>query len=208
MTTQVKICGIKDPVAFDTAVQAGADWIGFVFFPASPRFISPARAAELSARSKAGPPRVGLFVDPTLEDIAAALREIRLDVLQLYGAQGEISAVRARFGLPVWRAKGVAAAMDLPADTGGADAWLLEAKPPTDSTRPGGNAVSFDWSILRGWTPPGPWLLAGGLRPDNVAEALRVTGAPAVDVSSGVERTRGVKDPDLIRAFIRNAKAV
>ena len=208
MTARVKICGIKDPVAFDTAVQAGADWIGFVFFPASPRFVSPARAAELSARSKAGPPRVGLFVDPTLVDIAAALREIRLDVLQLYGAQGEISAVRARFGLPVWRAKGIAAATDLPADTGDADAWLLEAKPPADATRPGGNAVSFDWSILRGWTPPGPWLLAGGLRPDNVAEALRVTGAPAVDVSSGVERTRGVKDPDLIRAFIRNAKAV
>ena len=161
MTAKVKICGINDPVAFDTAVEGGADWIGFVFFPASPRFVIPARAAELSARSSGGPPRVGLFVDPTAEAIEAALREIRLDVLQLYGAAETIPALRARFGLPVWRAKGVAAACDLPTDTGGADAWLREAKPPAEATRPGGNAVSFDWSILRGWTAPGPWLLAG-----------------------------------------------
>ncbi len=165
MTTKVKICGINDPVAFDTAVQGGADWIGFVFFPASPRFVTPARAAELTARSPGGPLRVGLFVDPTEAAIEAALREIQLDVLQLYGAPEKIPALRARFGLPVWRAKGVAAASDLPTDTGGADAWLLEAKPPAEATRPGGNAVSFDWSILHGWTAPGPWLLAGGLAP-------------------------------------------
>ena len=207
MTVRVKICGINDPIAFDTAVQGGADWIGFVFFPASPRYVTPARAAELSARSPGGPPRVGLFVDPTDEAIDAALGEIRLDVLQLYGAPEKIPALRTRFGLPVWRAKGVAVASDLPADSGGADAWLLEAKPPADATRPGGNAVSFDWSILRGWRAPGPWLLAGGLRPDNVAEAIRMAGATAVDVSSGVERVRGVKDPELVRAFIRNAKA-
>ena len=207
MTARVKICGINDPVAFDAAVQGGADWIGFVFFPASPRHVTPARAAELSARSPGGPPRVGLFVDPTEAAIGAALDEIQLDILQLYGAPERIAPLRARFGLPVWRARGVAAAGDLPADTGGADAWLIEAKPPADATRPGGNAVSFDWTILRGWQAPGPWLLAGGLDPDNVAEAIRVTGAGAVDVSSGVERTRGVKDPALVRAFIRNAKA-
>ena len=207
MTARVKICGINDPIAFDAAVQGGADWIGFVFFPASPRHVTPARAAELSARSPGGPPRVGLFVDPTEAAIGAALDEIRLDILQLYGAPERIAALRARFGLPVWRARGVAAAGDLPADTGGADAWLIEAKPPADATRPGGNAVRFDWTILRGWQAPGPWLLAGGLDPDNVAEAIRVTGADAVDVSSGVERTKGVKDPELVRAFIRNAKA-
>ncbi len=207
MTIRVKICGINDPVGFDTAVQAGADWIGFVFFPASPRHVTPAQAASLSARSDAGPPLVGLFVDPTIEAIAAVLREIALDVLQLYGGAQDFSVFRKEFGLPVWRPKGIATRADLPADTGGADAWLLEAKPPPDATRPGGNAVRFDWSILRGWTPPAPWLLAGGLHPDNVAEAIRVTGATAVDVSSGVEGSRGVKDPDRIREFIRNAKA-
>lgn len=207
MTARVKICGINDADAFDTAVEAGADWIGFVFFSASPRFVTPARAAELSARSPGGPPRVGLFVDPNARDIEAALEKISLDVLQLYGPSQNFSELRAQFRLPVWRAEGVAFAGDLPTDTGGADAWLLEARPPPGATRPGGNAVSFDWSILRGWTPPGPWLLAGGLRPDNVAEAIKITDATAVDVSSGVERTRGVKDPALIRAFIRNAKA-
>ena len=206
MTAQVKICGINDPIAFDTAVQAGADWVGFVFFPPSPRFVTPVQAAKLSGRVEGGPRRAGLFVDPTGDEIAAALDQIRLDVLQIYGRQ-DFSVLRARFGLPIWCAKGIASAADLPADTGGADAWLLEAKPPADATRPGGNAVSFDWSILRGWQPPGPWLLAGGLRPDNVAEAIRITGATAVDVSSGVERTKGVKDPKLIRDFVRNAKA-
>jgi phosphoribosylanthranilate isomerase len=207
MTTRVKICGINDPIAFDTAVQAGADWVGFVFFPPSPRFVTPTQAAKLSGRTDGGPPRVGLFVDPTGDDIAAALAEIRLDVLQIYGTP-DFPVLQARFGLPVWRAKGIASAADLPGDTGNAEAWLLEAKAPAEATRPGGNAVSFDWSILNGWKPPGPWLLAGGLRPDNVAEAIRITGAAAVDVSSGVERTRGVKDPELIRNFIRNAKAV
>lgn len=206
MTAKVKICGINDPVAFDAAIQAGADWVGFVFFPPSPRFVTPAEAAKLSGRIVGGPPRVGLFVNPTDDEIASTLDEIRLDVLQIYGAP-DFSALRGRFGLPIWRAKGVAAAADLPADTGGADAWLLEAKPPADATRPGGNAVSFDWSILHAWKPPAPWILAGGLRPDNVAEAIRISGATAVDVSSGVERIKGVKDPALIRDFVRNAKA-
>jgi phosphoribosylanthranilate isomerase len=208
MSAKVKICGVNDAVAFDTAVAAGADWVGFVFFPASPRFVTPAEAAALSARWAGGPPRVGLFVEPTVAAIRAVLREVRLDALQVYGsAEADIAAFRGEFGLPVWRAKGIASAADLPADDGGADAWLLEAKPPAEATRPGGNAVSFDWTILRGWSAPGPWVLAGGLRPDNVAEAIRVTGAAVVDVSSGVERSRGVKDPGLIRDFIRNAKA-
>ena len=207
MTVRVKICGIHDAIGFDTAVQAGADWIGFVFFPPSPRFVLPAQAAELSARSPGGPPRVGLFVNPTEAAIEAALAEIQLDVLQIYGVEDRLPAFRARFGLPIWRAKGVATAADLPKDKGGADAWLLEAKPPADATRPGSNAVSFDWSVLRGWQAPGPWLLAGGLHPENVAEAIRISGATAVDVSSGVESAKGVKDPARIRAFIRNAKS-
>jgi len=204
---RVKICGINAPDAFDAAIDAGADWVGFNFFPSSPRYVSPAQAATLSARSSGGPPRVGLFVDPTVEMIQAALNDVQLDVLQLYGAADRLTNLRARFGLPVWRPVAVDTAADLPASSGGVDALLLEAKPPPDATRPGGNAVRFDWSLLRGWTAPAPWLLAGGLTPDNVADAIRSTGATAVDVSSGVEQARGVKDPALIRDFIAAARA-
>ena len=203
---RVKICGINDAAAFDTAVEAGADWLGFVFFPPSPRYVTPAQAAALSARRPDGPPRVGLFVDPTPDMVAAVVDTVRLDVLQLYGRMA-LPALRARFGLPVWHAIGLAEAADLPADAGGADALVLEAKPPPDATRPGGNAAQFDWSLLRGWHAPAPWILAGGLTPDNVAAAIRATGARAVDVSSGVERARGEKDPALIRAFIANARS-
>ncbi|MGA3401362.1 MAG: phosphoribosylanthranilate isomerase [Acetobacteraceae bacterium] len=203
---RVKICGINDPAAFDTAVAAGAAYVGFAFFPPSPRYVTPAQAAALSARHPGGPLRVGLFVDPTAEAIAAALDAVRLDVLQLYG-RVDFPGFRARFGLPLWRAIGIDTAADLPREAGDADALLLEAKPPPAATRPGGNAARFDWSLLRDWTAPGPWILAGGLTPDNVAEAIRATGATLVDVSSGVERARGVKDPALIRAFIANARA-
>jgi phosphoribosylanthranilate isomerase len=206
MTVRVKICGINDPEAFDTAVAAGADWVGFAFFPPSPRFVTPATARALSARHAGGPLRVGLFVDPAPLAIAAALDAVPLDILQLYGRIDDLPALRARFGLPIWRPVGVDRADDLPRDDRGADALLLEAKPPPKATRPGGNAVSFDWSLLRHWQAPAPWVLAGGLTPDNVASAIRATGATAVDVSSGVERRRGEKDPALIRAFIANAK--
>jgi phosphoribosylanthranilate isomerase len=204
---RVKICGINDPAAIDAAVEAGADWTGFVFFPPSPRYVTASRARELAARHKDGPPRVGLFVNPTEAMIAEVVAEVPLDILQLYGAGEDLPRLRARFGRPVWRAVGVAAAADLPLTLEGADALLLEAKPPPDATRPGGNAVRFDWTLTKGWHAPGPWLLAGGLDPGNVAEAIRLSGAEAIDVSSGVERAKGVKDPALIHAFIRNARA-
>jgi phosphoribosylanthranilate isomerase len=203
---RVKICGINDPASIDAAVEGGADWTGFNFFPPSPRYVTPARARDLAARHKDGPPAVGLFVNPTETMIAEALAEVRLDILQLYGALDALPTLRARFGLPIWRAVGVAAAADLPVSLEGADALLLEAKPPPDATRPGGNAVRFDWTLTQAWRAPGPWLLAGGLDPGNVAEAIRLSGADAVDVSSGVERAKGVKDPALIHAFIRNAR--
>lgn len=206
MSVRVKICGINSPDAFDTTIEAGADWLGFNFFPPSPRFVTPARAAALSARRPGGAHRVGLFVDPTAEVIAEVLAALRLDVLQLYGPV-DVPALRDRFGLPVWRAVGIDTAADLPRDSGGADGLLLEAKPPPEATRPGGNAAVFDWSLLRGWTSPVPWMLAGGLTPANVGQAIRATGATAVDVSSGVESRRGVKDPALIRAFVANARA-
>jgi phosphoribosylanthranilate isomerase len=205
---RVKICGINDEAALDAAVEGGADWIGFNFFPPSPRYVTPARARELAARHKAAVLQVGLFVNPTEAMIAEVLERVPLDILQLYGAADAVPALRARFGLPVWRPVGVAAAEDLPQEMEGADALLLEAKPPPEATRPGGNAVRFDWTLTRRWPAPGPWLLAGGLDPGNVAEAIRFSGAKAVDVSSGVERAKGVKDPVLIQAFIRSARAV
>ena len=204
---KVKICGINDPVAFDTVVDAGADMVGFVFFPPSPRYVNADEAATLSARCPGGPLRVGLFVDPTEDQIAAVLAAVHLDILQIYGRCPPIAALRTRFGLPIWRPVAIDSVADLPADNRGADCLLLEAKPPPAATRPGGNASSFDWNLLRGWVPPVPWVLAGGLTPDNVAAAIRATDATAVDVSSGVESERGRKDPALIRAFIRNARA-
>jgi phosphoribosylanthranilate isomerase len=204
--TLVKICGINDPAAFDTAVEAGADWVGFVFFPPSPRYVTPETAAALSARSVGGPLRVGLFVEPDMAAIARVLDTVPLDILQIYGALDALATIKARFGLPVWRAVGIGGLADLPTDPLGADRLLLEAKPPAGANRPGGNATTFDWSVLRGWPAPAPWVLAGGLTPDNVATAIRETGADAVDVSSGVEKSKGVKDTGMIRAFIAAAK--
>jgi phosphoribosylanthranilate isomerase len=203
---RVKICGINDPAAIDAAVEAGADWLGFNFFPPSPRYVTPSCARELTARHGDSPPRVGLFVKPTDAMIAEVLAEIHLDILQIYGSEAEVPRLRTRFGRPIWHPVAVADAADLPPDLHGADALLLEAKPPPHATRPGGNAVRFDWTLTHGWHAPGPWILAGGLDPGNVADAIRLSGATAVDVSSGVESAKGVKDPVLIRAFIRNAR--
>jgi phosphoribosylanthranilate isomerase len=204
--TKVKICGINDAVAFDAAVEAGADWVGFVFFPPSPRYVTPEAAAVLSRRTATGPLRVGLFVDPTMAAIAQVLDAVELDVLQIYGALDDLAALEARFGLPIWRAIGVVSGADLPSVARGVERLLLEAKPPAGANRPGGNAATFDWSVLRGWSAPAPWVLAGGLTVENVATAIAETGTDAVDVSSGVESSKGVKDAALIRAFIAAAK--
>lgn len=200
----VKICGINDPAARDAAVAAGADMIGLVFFPPSPRFVSPAQAAALAEGVPM--PKVGLFVEPDDAAIAAVLDAVALDYLQLNTSAERAREIRARFGRKVIRAVHVSAPADLPAATEGADILLLDAPPPPDATRPGGNAVAFDWSMLAGWKPDFPWLLAGGLTPDNVARAIGVSGAPGVDVSSGVEREKGVKDPARIAAFVAAAR--
>jgi phosphoribosylanthranilate isomerase len=150
---------------------------------------------------------VGLFVDPTDDAIAEILAAIRLDVLQVVAPAERAAQLRTRFGLPVWRAVGVRTSVDLPTELGGSDALLLDAKPPPGASRPGGNAVTFDWAMLAGWSKPGPWILAGGLHPGNVAAAIAATGAPTVDVSSGVESAPGLKDPALIEAFLQAARA-
>lgn len=207
----VKICGINSPEAYGAALAGGADYTGFVFFPASPRFVTADQAAAIRASTTAGPPAVGLFVKPELEAIAATLATMPLDILQIYGTPDLARAIRARFGLPVWLARGIATAAELAqaeAAAEGLDGLLIESKPPPGATRPGGNAAALDWAILRGWQPRLPWLLAGGLTPDNVGEAIAVSGAPGVDVSSGVESAPGVKDVLRISKFIsasRNA---
>jgi len=206
MTVKVKICGVNSEAAFDAVVAAGADYLAFNFFLASPRFVTPARAAALSARHTGGPLRVGLFVEPPADEVAAALATVRLDVLQVHASLAAIAALRARFGLPVWRALGVAAAEDLPGADEPVDGYVVEAKPPPGATRPGGNAVLADWNLLGGWKTSKFWLLAGGLTPANVAAALRATNAPGADVSSGVETAPGVKSPALIDAFVRQAR--
>jgi len=135
------------------------------------------------------------------------LAALPLDVLQVHAAAGRAAELRMRFGTPVWAVAGIGNPADLPTAAAGVDGLLLDAKAPPGAVLPGGNARVFDWSMLRGWAAPAPWLLAGGLTPGNVAEAVRISGAPAVDVSSGVERSRGLKDAVLIQAFVRNAKA-
>ncbi len=202
----VKICGVNAPDAFDVAADAGADWVGFVFFPRSPRAVTSAQAAALSARRDGGPRRVGLFVEPSDAEVADVLAKMPLDVLQVYAAPERVRALRQSFGIPVWRALGVASAEDLPLGLDGADGLVIEAPPPAGADRPGGHASQLDWSICAGWHAPGTWLLAGGLTPENVMVAIGQSGAVAVDVSSGVESAPGRKQPDLIRAFVAGAQ--
>jgi phosphoribosylanthranilate isomerase len=204
--TRIKICGVNSETAFDAVVAEAADYLGFVFFERSPRFIPPARAAALSARHTDGPLRTALFVEPRPADIAASLSIFRPDILQIYGSAGLCRQIRSETGLPVWRAIGVATKPDLPADSEGLDGFVIEAKPPAGATRPGGNATAMDWALLAGWAAPAPWLLGGGLNPSNVAQAIAQTGAPGVDVSSGVETAPGEKSPALIHDFVSQAR--
>lgn len=205
----VKICGLTEEAGFDACVTRGADWVGFVFFNRSPRCVTPAQAHALSARHAGGPARVGLFVHPDDETVARVLDGVSLDILQIYASFERATEVHARFGLPVWLSQPVSARADLPARCPiGVERLLIEPKPPASATRPGGNAQKLDWGLMQGWTPRFPWMLAGGLNPDNVAQAVAITGAPAVDVSSGVESAPGIKSPDAIARFIQNARSV
>ncbi len=208
----VKICGIKDLAGLEAARMAGADMVGFVFFPPSPRAVTPGEAAMLARSYTLGPKRVGLFVDPDDATLAATLAEVPLDILQLHGEEspGRVGEIRARFGKPVMKALGIGSKADLARLADYADQvdyFLLDARPPPGSALPGGNALAFDWALMKGESPPRPWLLAGGLTPDNVAAAIAASGASGVDVSSGVERARGVKDPAAIAAFVTAARA-
>lgn len=207
---QVKICGLSQPEHVDAAIRAGAGFLGFVFFPKSPRNVSAETAAALAAEVPPGIARVGLFVNPDDALLDRVLSLVPLDILQLHGAETpeRVSQIRARTGLPVMKAVGVSTPADLDAlwDYGlVADMLLVDAKPPPDAVLPGGNGLAFDWRLLVGRKWLKPWVLAGGLNPDNVAEAVHLTGARIVDVSSGVESAPGHKDAGLIRRFIAAA---
>ena len=209
MTVRAKICGLNDPESVRAAVDGGAAFIGFVFFPPSPRALAPHRAAELATIIPASIGKVGLFVDASDAEIDAVVSQVTLDMLQLHGAEGpeRVSELRARTGLRVMKAVSVAASADIeraPAYYGNADWLMFDAKPPKDvaGALPGGNALAFDWLLLKGWDFPLPWMLAGGLDAGNVAEAVRLSGARYVDTSSGVEDSPGVKNPDRIREFL------
>ena len=209
--TPVKICGLTTPEHVTAAVEAGATYVGFVFFPPSPRCVSPENAAELAALVPAGVCKVALTVNATDTDLEDILRAVPIDMLQLHGSETpeRVEQVKSRFGLPVMKAVGVADATDLPKiDTynRAADQLLIDAKPFKNATLPGGNGLTFDWRLIAGRRWPIPWMLAGGLTPDNVAQAKRLTGATQLDVSSGVESAPGVKDPALVRAFIQAAQ--
>jgi phosphoribosylanthranilate isomerase len=207
----VKICGLTDSTAVHAAVDAGADFLGIVFFDRSPRFVEFTRAAELLEFVPKKIGRVGLFVDPTDTVLDSAMNHVRLDYFQLHGTESpdRIEAIRLEYGMPVIKALGVGCSADLDAAeayAGVADRLLFDAKPPADASRPGGNAQSFDWTLLAGRKWPCPWFLAGGLTADTVADAIAASGARAVDVSSSVESSPGVKDPEQIARFIKAAK--
>jgi phosphoribosylanthranilate isomerase len=211
MTVLVKICGLKTHEALDVTLDAGADFVGFVFFPPSPRNVEPAAARALGRRVDGRAGKVALTVDAEdalLEQIVEALAP---DVLQLHGKETpqRVATVKARFGIPVMKAIAVEARADL-ADVDRyvavADRLLFDARAPHEATRPGGLGKPFDWRLLRALDPGIPFMLSGGLDAGNVAQALSITRAPGVDVSSGVERAPGEKDLDKIRAFVRAAR--
>jgi phosphoribosylanthranilate isomerase len=202
----IKICGLKTAEALDVALAARADFIGLVFFGKSPRHVETALAASLATRAAGRAGVVGLFVDPAPDFLASVLASVKFDHIQLHGAEtpAQAAAIAARHGVPVWKALGIKRRADVAAAdryAGAAVRVLFDAKPPEGADLPGGNGLRIDWAMLKGVRPALPWMLAGGLDPDNVAEALAITGAPAVDVSSGVESAPGVKDAGRITAF-------
>jgi phosphoribosylanthranilate isomerase len=211
MTTKVKICGVRSEAALEAAIAGGADYVGLVFFAESPRNVSPAEAKALADKARGRARIVALTVDPDdalLDTIASAVAP---DLIQLHGEETpeRVAAIRRRCGTPVMKAIKVETegdarqALDYRA---AADLVLFDARAPLESTRPGGNGAPFDWRVLIGIKDEMPFMLSGGLTPDNVADAIRATGAAIVDVSSGVETSPGEKDPELIRRFLRAAK--
>ncbi|MGL4278759.1 MAG: phosphoribosylanthranilate isomerase [Albidovulum sp.] len=212
MDIRVKICGLREAAHVEAACEAGARYLGFNFFPKSPRSVSVPEAARLALLVPGGVAKVALTVDATDAELDRITDAMPVDMLQLHGVETpeRVAEVRARYGLPVMKAIGIAGPEDIEriAIFGKvADQLLVDAKAPKGAVLPGGNGLPFDWRLVAKKYWPCPWMLAGGLTPQNVAEAIRLTGARQVDVSSGVEIAPGVKDAALIRAFIAATKS-
>jgi phosphoribosylanthranilate isomerase len=212
MNRTIKICGLRTPETLDAGLDAGADMVGFVFFPPSPRHVDFALARDLGARVSNRAAKVALSVDADDAWLAASIAALAPDLLQLHGKETpeRVATVKARFQLPVMKAIAVETRDDLacvPHYAAVADRLIFDARAPRGATRPGGLGAPFDWQLLKNLDPRVPFMLSGGLNRDNVAEAIAITGARGVDVSSGVERAPGEKDPDLIRGFIHAARA-
>ncbi|MGR3565677.1 MAG: phosphoribosylanthranilate isomerase [Heliomarina sp.] len=206
MNTRMKFCGLRTPVDVSAAVEAGAAYVGFVFFPPSPRYLTPEDAAPIAAQVPEGIAKVALVVNADDELLDQITETVPIDMLQLHGKETpkRLAEIKQRYGLPVMKAVGVAGPEDLETlDTylRVADQVLVDAKPPKDATLPGGNGLAFDWRLIAGRRWPVPWMLAGGLTEANVAEAMRLTGARQVDVSSGIETAPGIKDSALMQSF-------
>jgi len=212
MPVTAKICGLSSAATLDTAVAGGASHVGFVFFPPSPRHVTFDQAGALAARVPAQVGKVGVFVDPEDALLDQAIRAARLDAIQLHRATPErAAAIGIRTRLPVWAAVAVKTRADLDAANsfrGAVQRLLYDAKVPEDAKLPGGMGMRFDWTLLQDFTHPLPWALSGGLDPANVAEAVGITGARLVDVSSGVESAPGVKDDAKIAAFLKTVAAL
>lgn len=211
MDIRVKICGLREPEHVEAVAEAGAAYAGFVFFEKSPRHVSVELARDLALAAPVGLAKVALTVNAEDAFLDRLIDTVPLDMLQLHGKESpaRVAELRARYGLPVMKAVGIAEEADLAAlkDYGMvADQLLVDAKPPKGADLPGGNGLAFDWRLVNRKYWPCPWMLAGGLTPENVAEAVRMTGARQVDVSSGVESAPGVKDVKKIRAFVAAAK--
>ena len=206
MNTRMKFCGLRTPADVSAAVEAGAAYVGFVFFPPSPRYLTPEDAAPIAAQVPEGIAKVALVVNADDDLLDQITETVPIDMLQLHGKETpeRVTEIKQRYGLPVMKAVGVAGPEDLEnLDTylRVADQVLVDAKPPKDATLPGGNGLAFDWRLIAGRRWPVPWMLAGGLTEANVAEAMRLTGARQVDVSSGIESAPGVKDAALMQSF-------
>ena len=213
MSLLVKICGLSTRETLDVALQAGADMVGFVFFPASPRHLGLETARDLGRQAKGRASKVALTVDADDTTLANIVEALQPDILQLHGREtvARLRDIKQTFGLQVMKAIAVETPADLaslPGYAAVADRVLFDARAPKEATRPGGLGAVFDWHVLENLDLKLPFMVSGGLNAGNVAEAVRVTRAGGVDVSSGVERTLGVKDPEMIRAFIRAARAV